>query len=390
MSANRLEIKVGMFVIVVLGLAAVMTLKFSETGLGLTKTVPLKLKSSSAGTVIANAPIQLSGVKIGVVDKVTLNDDGRGVVIHVNIFEEHWYALDSNTQFRINVTGLMGDEYVAAVPGKDKGEKLKPGATMPCKAPFDLMTVASDAQQLIRRVDDSMITLTNAINRLSQTVLSTETLTNLTAAIAEFRMTSESIHAFADNLTTNIAPNVDLTVQKFHDAVSRVDTMLANNTNTLQVSLNNFAQFTERLDASAGQLESLIATNAPMVSRVFTNLTAISASLKLSTAHLQATIATNRTNIDVIIKDVAAVTANLKNFTQNADHIVAELEAGKGLAGGLLKDDKIRIKFFSLITNLNSAAGNLSILASNLNARGLLYKPPPTKSTPPPKSGRPR
>ncbi|HIG80180.1 MAG TPA: MCE family protein [Verrucomicrobiales bacterium] len=390
MSANRLEIKVGMFVIVVLGLAAVMTLKFSETGLGLTKTIPLQLRSPSAGAVIANAPIQLSGVKIGVVDKITLNADGRGVIIHADIFEEHWAALDSNTQFRINVTGLMGDEYVAAIPGKNKGEKLKPGATMNCEAPFDLMTVARDAQQLIRRVDNSMITLDTAINRLDQTVLSTETLTNLTAAIAEFRMTSTSIHTFADNLATNIAPNVDLTVQKFHDAVSRVDTMLANNTNTLQVSLNNFAKFTERLDASAGQLESLIATNAPMVSRVFTNLTAISASLKLSTAHLQSTIATNRTNIDVIIKDVAAVTANLKNFTQNADHIVAELEAGKGLAGGLLKDDKIRIKFFSLITNLNSAAGNLSILASNLNVRGLLYKPPPTKSRPPPKSGRQR
>ncbi|HIL25703.1 MAG TPA: MCE family protein, partial [Verrucomicrobia bacterium] len=265
MSANRLEIKVGMFVIVVLGLAAVMTLKFSETGLGLTKTIPLQLRSPSAGAVIANAPIQLSGVKIGVVDKITLNADGRGVIIHADIFEEHWAALDSNTQFRINVTGLMGDEYVAAIPGKNKGEKLKPGATMNCEAPFDLMTVARDAQQLIRRVDNSMITLDTAINRLDQTVLSTETLTNLTAAIAEFRLTSESIHAFADNL----APNVDLTVQKFHDAVSRVDTMLANNTNTLQVSLNNFAQFTERLDKSASQLESLIATNAPMVSRVF-------------------------------------------------------------------------------------------------------------------------
>jgi len=390
MSTSRLEIKVGMFVIVVLGLAAVMTLKFSETGLGLTKTISLKLRSPSAGAVIANAPIQLSGVKIGVVDKITLNADGRGVIIHADIFEEHWDALDSNTQFRINVTGLMGDEYVAAIPGKDKGEKLKPGATMNCEAPFDLMTVARDAQQLIRRVDNSMLTLDAAINRLDQTVLSTKTLTNLTAAIAEFRMTSESIHAFADNLTTNIAPNVDLTVQKFHDAVSRVDTMLANNTNTLQVSLNNFAQFTERLDKSAGQLESLIATNAPMVSRVFTNLTAISASLKISTEKLQATISTNQTSIDVIIKDVASVTANLKSFTQNADRIVAELEAGKGLAGGLLKDDKVRIEFFSLITNLNSAAGNLSILASNLNARGLLYKPPPTNNRAPPKSGRPR
>ena len=36
MSASRLELKVGMFVIVLLGIAAVMTLRFSETGLDIT------------------------------------------------------------------------------------------------------------------------------------------------------------------------------------------------------------------------------------------------------------------------------------------------------------------------------------------------------------------
>ena len=166
--------------------------------------------------------------------------------------------------------------------------------------------------------------------------------------------------------------------------------MLANNTNTLQVSLNNFAKFTGRLDKSASQLEFLIATNAPMVSRVFTNLTAISASLKISTEKLQATIATNQTSIDVIVKDVAAVTASLKSFTANADRIVTELEAGKGIAGGLLKDDALRMEFFQLMTNLNSAAGNFSILTSNLNSRGLLYKPPPAKKRSSTKSGRSR
>ena len=442
MSASRLEIKVGMFVIVVLGLAAVMTLKFSETGFGLKKTIPLQLHSLSAGTVIKNAPVQLSGVKIGVVDDIILKTDGSGVIIHAGIFPKYWSVLDKKCEFEIRVTGLMGDEFIAAIPFQERIDRseeldnatdtkiesekeelqkltpddrekkkkqlrnqakkelleqaledrklLKPGEERECKPPLDVLAIARDAQQLIRRVDNSMITLDTAINRLDQTVLSTETLTNLTATIAEFRMTSESIHDFADNLTTNIAPNVDLTVQKFHDAVSRVDTMLANNTNTLQVSLNNFAKFTGRLDASAGRLEALIATSSPMAIRVLANLTNITASLKISTEKLQATISTNQTSIDVIIKDVASVTANLKSFTRNADRIVAELEAGKGLAGGLLKDDKVRIEFFSLITNLNSAAGNLSILASNLNARGLLYKPPPTNNRAPPKSGRPR
>ena len=38
MSGGRLEFKVGLFVIVLLGLAAVMSIKFSETGFGLRPT----------------------------------------------------------------------------------------------------------------------------------------------------------------------------------------------------------------------------------------------------------------------------------------------------------------------------------------------------------------
>ena len=237
MSATRLELKVGMFVIVLLGLAAVMTLKFSETGLRGLKfgndDKPLKLSLSNAGTVIENAPVQLSGVKIGVVDKITLKPDGAGVIIHVNIFEEYSSQLDKNCTFEIRSTGLMGDEFIAAIPfqeridrpddpahnmlnvrfenklknakkklleidqitepkerdrererfllelrkearkellkeAKEDRKLLKPDEVSPCKPSLDLMAVARDAQQLIRRVDNSMVTLDAAISRMNR------------------------------------------------------------------------------------------------------------------------------------------------------------------------------------------------------------------------------
>ena len=43
MSIGRLEMKVGIFVVVLLGLAAAMSIKFSKTGFGLGETYSLPL-----------------------------------------------------------------------------------------------------------------------------------------------------------------------------------------------------------------------------------------------------------------------------------------------------------------------------------------------------------
>ena len=53
---------------------------------------------------------------------------------------------------------------------------------------------------------------------------------------------------------------------------------------------------------------------------------------------------------------------------------LADVEAGKGLAGGLLRDE-------SLKTDMKSLMSNLTMLSSNLNKYGLLYKPPQVKTT---------
>ena len=76
MSGGRLEFKVGLFVIVLLGLAAVMSIKFSETGFGLRDTYSLTLRTSNAGNIIRDSPVLMSGVKIGYVDSFDLTEDG--------------------------------------------------------------------------------------------------------------------------------------------------------------------------------------------------------------------------------------------------------------------------------------------------------------------------
>jgi hypothetical protein len=91
-----------------------------------------------------------------------------------------------------------------------------------------------------------------------------------------------------------------------------------------------------------------------------------------------------------VIGDISVVTERLKSITENADKIAKQLESGKGLAGGLLKNEEMRVQFQSMISNLNTTAKGLTNIVNTINARGLFFKPPPEKIVIPPRTTRPK
>ena len=107
MSGGRLEFKIGLFVIVLLAMAAVMSIKFSESGFGLRNTYPLTLRTSNAGTIIRDSPVLMSGVKIGYVDSFDLTEDGREVLINVELYPEYRTRVREGVTFRIKSTGFL-------------------------------------------------------------------------------------------------------------------------------------------------------------------------------------------------------------------------------------------------------------------------------------------
>ena len=124
MSKGRLELKVGLFVIVLLGLAAAMIFKFSESGLGLGDTVSVHLKTKDAGTVIKDSPVLMSGVKVGYVDDIQLDSDGS-VTMMVELFSKYADKIDANATFEIKSSGFLGDQYIGVFPplAKDRAKR---------------------------------------------------------------------------------------------------------------------------------------------------------------------------------------------------------------------------------------------------------------------------
>ena len=300
--SKKLEWKVGVFVLIGLILMAIMVMRFSK-GTGLSSTYDLNLVARNAGGIIRGASVLMAGVPIGSVREIYLEAHGSKVTMVTSIYYK--IQISSNAVFSIGTVGFIGDRYIAVSPGPTDGKVglLKPNDTVVVLEGFDFSQVAESASGLMNRLSGTVDQLSNAVTRLDRTLLSEESLTNLTITIQNFRGLSERAMSAAGGL----------------------DVFVQTNTPTLSQSITNFAEFTEKLN------------------RV--------------TLELQDTVATNRIEFTSAIK-------NIERATMRADRLLEEVEQGKGVAGGLLKNQEMA-NYTSLMLS------NFMVFGSNVNHKGL-------------------
>jgi phospholipid/cholesterol/gamma-HCH transport system substrate-binding protein len=306
MNRSGLEWKVGLFVLLSLGFAAALIMKFSKSSSVFTKTYEILVITSNAGGMRPGASVLMAGVQIGTVEAISLDDNGKIVTMYLQI--QSRYRVHADALFTIEQAGFLGDEYIAITPQKNKAPEIQPDQTVRCREPFNLQEVARSASGLLQRIDQTALQLNDAVSRIDHTILAESTLTNFAAAVVNFRVVSERALA----------------------ALHNVDDLVSTNSPALTVTVSNLVHFSEQLDDLTEELQLTVATNRVEITSAMQNL-------QLSTVHLNG--------------------------------ILNDLQAGKGLAGGILKDEDLRQQFASTLHNLN-------VVSSNLSVHGLLWRPP--------------
>jgi len=313
MSQKRLEWKVGLFVLLCLVLLGLLVLNFSKGLTFFTATYTLRLKTTNVGGIKREAAVLMAGVPVGNVTGAELAPEGTNVIVFLKILKR--YQIHGDAVFAIDSMGFLGDQYVAIIPGKNGRPVLNDGDEVVCREPFNLQEVARSALGFIQRIDETAKRLDSALTRVEQHVLNDETLTNLSSSITNFRLVSE--HALA--------------------TVDKVDRMVQSNTLPVSVTTSNLALFSYQLND--------LATN------------------------LQQVLTTNKANLAAAVKSVESSSEMMKS-------LLSDLQAGKGLAGRLLKNEE-------LSSGVSQLVSNLSVLSSNLNRHGLLWRPKKTEPRPP-------
>ncbi len=315
MNKSRLEWKVGLFVLIGLVLLSALLLQFSKGTTFFRPTYNILLRAANVGGLKIRASVLMAGVQVGTVSDIRLSPQGTNVTITLRIYSQ--YQIHNDARFLIEASGFLGDQYVAIMPTLNRGPVFEDGQTALAESPFNLQEVARAASGFIQRLDETAKKLNDAIADVRRLVLNEQTLTNFSTAVGNMRSASER-------------------------ALTTVDS-----------------------------INSLIATSGPSFALSGSNLVLASEQFNAFAANLNSVLATNSTGIDAAVKNIEASTEALKT-------LVDDLQAGKGLAGNLLKNDQ-------LAASVQDTAKNLSITSSNLNRLGLWgilwqHKPPRTNA----------
>ena len=296
----RTEIKVGLFVLIGLVLAAGLIIKFNKGAGAFTKTYRIRLQAKDVSGVIPGSFVLMAGVRVGSIERIELDSNSGSVTLVARLLTQ--YQLREDSQFMIKQSGFLGDQYIAVFQGKTN-TFLAEGSVVQVEAPFDLGEVARSTGGLIKRVDTMVGQLTNAVDRVDKTLLAGETLTNLAKIVDNFHTVSESTLA----------------------TLTKVEALVATNTPGINASVTNAQKFTLQLNELAAELRVVIQTNRD----------SLTASMK-----------------------------NIEGATSNLNVAMADVSAGKGLAGSLIKNDQ-------LAADMSQIVSNLSVFSSNLNNKGL-------------------
>src|SRR5262245_21660685 len=301
MNKSRLEWKVGLFVLIGIIVLAALLLQFSKGVTFPGQTYTIKLRTPNVGGLKTKSQVLMAGVQVGTISEVSLSPHGTNVTISLKILNR--YQIHKDARFVIEQAGFLGDQYVAILPTRNAGDIFREGDIAVTEPPFNLQEVARSAAGFLQRIDETAVRLNDAIADVRRLVLNEQTLTNLSVAVGNIRMVSERALGTMDNL------------------------------------------------------DALISTNSPALGHASSNLVVFTEELKGFSTGLGSILATNSDQIHNAVKNIESSTTVLKT-------VLDELQAGKGLAGALLKNEQ-------LADSVSQIANNLSITSSNLNRLGL-------------------
>ena len=301
MAKKGLEIKVGIFVLIGLILSGLLLLQFSKGTSFFRPTYKIYLTAKNIGGLKKDASVLMAGVQVGTVSDYELDPTGTNVTITLSLYSK--YTIHKDALFKIKQANFLADQYVSIEPTRNEDGVFQPGDHAVAEEPLDLQEIVRSAGGFIQRVDETARELNEAIADVRRLALNEQTLSNVSATVSALRLASDR-------------------------ALITVDT-----------------------------INALLATNGPYVSQSASNLVTFSQDLTHFADTLNGLVETNRGDVNAAVKNIESSTVMLKT-------LLAGVQAGKGPAGTLLRNDQVA-------TNIAEIVNNLSITTSNLNRLGL-------------------
>ena len=194
-SEKALELKVGAFVLVGLGVLAVLLVQFGRLGEGFQSYYQLLVKFPDASGLLKGSDVLLAGAKIGHVSGgPRLASSGQGVEVPVRIFG--FVKIPAGSRFTVGSSGLLGDRFVAVTAPQHITEDFVPkNSVIEGTRDTGIDDLTKEGGALVEDLRTAVQNANTAIEKLSNEALSQTNLDNIKSAVENLNTATTALAA---------------------------------------------------------------------------------------------------------------------------------------------------------------------------------------------------
>jgi len=326
MRSLSLELKVGLFAIVVIVILSFMTFKVGGFELFKKKGYTVYVTFRNVMGIDKRTKVKVAGVDAGIIDDIVL-EDGKAR-LRIKMYEG--IKLYSDASAYIKTTGLIGDRFL----------EIRPGSTMP---------LMSDGGTIARSVDitdiDELIRKTNEVFA---------DIGGLSRSLNEALGSEESKDALKESIIN------------LKEVTRSMNTAIAYNDKRLRKVLDNISELT-------ASLTDVVKTNREPFTTTMSNLKEVTGNLRSDTPSLIRNLNRATDDLRAMVEENRPM---LKSTVENLDKISTRIEKGEGTIGKLVNDEKLYDSVNKAVDGVNKTIGAIDRFRTFITFQGeYLSKP---------------
>jgi phospholipid/cholesterol/gamma-HCH transport system substrate-binding protein len=245
------EAKVGLLVIVGSVLLLYMTFAVGKYQFGEKEGYTLQAAFDSVAGLDTKSAVRMAGVKIGLVEKVELEDNRAKVTMR--IYPEAKIA--RGTEAMIKTMGLLGEKYVEFVPVKN-GKPGKPSAagesTYKDGDRVQATVSPSDVDKLINQLSSISDDIKQVTASLSQVFGTERGARSMEDILGDLRQTTANIKDFSITLQDDGSEMVT----RLNELVASLNGVVGDNRENLQVTIENIKEASKTAEMALASIEN--------------------------------------------------------------------------------------------------------------------------------------
>ncbi|MGD9819599.1 MAG: MlaD family protein [Desulfomonilaceae bacterium] len=325
MNKFSLELRVGIFFLIAIGIIAYVWFKVLD--LGSPNGFLLKAKFRSVEGISPGSQVQIAGIKVGSVKDITFEPDTGRAVVSLSLNESYRDLIPEGSRLMVKTRGLLGDRFLVIEPGKPNARKLKQGEEI------KLVNEPTDTQKVLESL---------AVVSQDLQVITAETRRQIVDAkgaqkVDRILNNTDSFTKDALELITTNKQKINQTVSNADSALKGINEVVERNKPKVNKSVDDMESFSKNLDKTGTKFD-----------RLASDLDSLTRDVKSGKGTLGKLITDESLHRDAqgLIRDFRGLSSRVQN--------------GPGTIGRLINDPEIYFEARRAIRNMNKTAEEVS------------------------------